>query len=135
MENLTFIVLAKIDHILYKARAYNSILTGQKLLATVPPTECRLGKWYSGEGKERFGNTSAYSRMSTPHSIVHDNANTNLHYLDSKDPIEETLNHEEEILSRFEKMEAASEELFTLLDTMLDEVNQKVLEHQPKTKE
>ena len=132
MENLTFIVLAKIDHILYKARAYNSILTGQKLLATVPPTECRLGKWYSSEGKERFGSTSAYSRMNTPHTIVHDNANNNLRYLDSKDPIEETLEHENEILTSFEKMEAASEELFALLDTMLDEANQKVLEHKSK---
>ena len=136
MENLTFIVLAKIDHILYKARAYNSILTGRKLLATVPPTECRLGKWYSSEGKERFGNTSAYSRMNTPHAIVHDNANANLRYLlDSKDPIEETLEHEDEILSSFEKMEAASEELFALLDVMLDEVNQKVLEHKSKEQE
>ncbi len=132
MENLTFIVLAKIDHILYKARAYNSILTGQKHLPAVPPTECRLGKWYSGEGRERFSNTSAYSRMNTPHATVHDNANTNLRYLDSPDPIEETLKHEEEILNNFNKMEAASEELFALLDSMLDEANTSAIEHKPK---
>ena len=135
MENLTFIVLAKIDHILYKARAYNSILTGKKLLATVPPTECRLGKWYSSEGKERFGSTSSYSRMSSPHAIVHENANDNLRFLDSSDPIEETLAHENEILSKFEKMEAASEELFALLDAMLDEANRKTLEQKPKERE
>ena len=129
MENLTFVVLAKIDHILYKARAYNSILTGQKLLAAVAPTECRLGRWYGSEGKERFGSTAAYSRMNTPHAIVHDNANSNLRYLDSKDPIEETLEHEEEILQSFERMEAASSELFALLDAMLDEANKKVIEH------
>ncbi len=135
MENLTFVVLAKIDHILYKARAYNSILTARKLLESVPPTECRLGKWYSGEGKERFGSTSAYSRMSTPHAIVHDNANENLRYLDSNDPVEETIEHEQEILERFEQMEKASEELFMLLDSMLQEANQKILEHkQNKTK-
>ena len=132
MENLTFIVLAKIDHILYKARAYNSILTGHKHLPAVPPTECRLGKWYSGEGRERFSNTSAYSRMNTPHATVHDNANTNLRYLDSPDPIEETLKHEEEILNNFNKMEAASEELFALLDSMLDEANTSTIEHKPK---
>ncbi len=129
MENLTFVVLAKIDHILYKARAYNSILTTKKLLASVPPTECRLGKWYSSEGKQRFGNTSAYSRMSGPHAIVHDNANNNLRYLDAKDPLETTLAHEEEIIEKFEKMEAASEELFALLDAMLEEANQKIIEH------
>ena len=132
MENLTFVVLAKIDHILYKARAYNSILTGQKLLATVPPTECRLGKWYSSEGKQRFGATASYGRMSAPHAIVHDNANSNLRYLDTEDPVEATLSHEEEILEKFEKMEAASEELFTLLDAMLEEANQKIIEHREK---
>ena len=130
MENLTFIVLAKIDHILYKARAYNSILTTKKLLASVPPTECRLGKWYSSEGKQRFGDTSAYSRMSAPHAIVHDNANYNLQFLETKNPLEETLTHENEIMKRFENMEVASQELFELLDAMLDERNQKILKYE-----
>ncbi len=123
MENLTFIVLAKIDHILYKARAYNSILTGKQHLKAVPPTECRLGKWYSSEGKRRFGNTEAYTKLAAPHAVVHDNANNNLRYLESPNPIEETLKHENEILEAFEKMEAASEELFGLLEQMLAEAN------------
>jgi len=117
-------VLAKIDHILYKARAYNSILTGKKLLASVPPTDCRLGKWYSGEGKERFGQTGAYVKMNAPHTVVHENANSNLAFLDSSDPLNETLEHEKEILEKFEKMEEASEILFGLLDQMLFESQQ-----------
>lgn len=127
MENLTFVVLAKIDHILYKARAYNSILTGQKHLSSVPPTECRLGKWYAGEGKDRFAQTQAYTKMNTPHAIVHTNANANLRYIEASDPIEETLEHETEIIENFEKMEEASGVLFALLDSMLEESNQKLL--------
>ena len=132
MENLTFIVLAKIDHILYKARAYNSILTGKKLLPAVPPTECRLGKWLGGEGKERFGKTTAYGKIQIPHAIVHENANENLRYLESSDPIEETLQHEEEIIEHFEKMERASDTLFSLLDAMLQEIEQLRKELQQK---
>ncbi len=124
MENLTFVVLAKIDHILYKARAYNSILTGKQLLSAVPPTQCRLGKWYGGEGKERFGQTTAYAKMDAPHAVVHENANSNLSYLQSSDPLNETLEHEKEIIQRFEKMEEASEVLFGLLDQMLYEAQQ-----------
>ncbi len=135
MENLTFIVLAKIDHILYKARAYNSILTGRKILESVPPTECRLGKWYNGEGKERFDQTTAYPKVNGPHAIVHNNANENLHYLDAQNPIEETLTHEDRILENFEKMEEASEVLFGLLDQMLQESQQAImLEHAAREK-
>ena len=125
MENLTFVILAKIDHILYKARAYNSILTGKKILSAVPPTKCRLGKWYSGEGKKRFGDTNAYAQMSKPHAIVHNNANANLSFLDARDPVDEALRHEKAVLHNFEMMEKASSELFTLLDQMLYETKQK----------
>lgn len=126
MENLTFVVLAKIDHILYKARAYNSILTGQKQLAAVSPTECRLGKWYATEGKERFGDTESYDKINEPHAIVHNNANKNLTFVEAKNPIEETLIHENEILKNFDKMEEASKKLFILLDSMLKEADLKL---------
>ena len=123
MENLTFIVLAKIDHILYKARAYNSMITQKQLLKSVPSTECRLGKWYQKEGKERFGTTQAYAKLDKPHAIVHENANANLSYIKGRDRAEEILQHQKEILERFEKMEAASSELFSYLDAMLEESN------------
>ncbi len=123
MENSTFIILAKIDHILYKARAYNSLITLQKLLPAVPPTECRLGKWYGSEGKKRFGHTSAFVSMEAPHAIVHKNANANLKYLDSNNPVDEIIKDSDEIIKHFEEMEEASSKLFVLLEDMLEEAN------------
>ena len=118
MENSIFIVLAKLDHILYKFRAYNSVMSLEPLLETSTPHECRLGIWYDNEGKERFSNTSSYSKITTPHAVVHNNANQNLTYLDN-DAANNTLQHADEIIDNFDKMETASVELFKLMDTML----------------
>jgi methyl-accepting chemotaxis protein len=118
MENSIFVVLAKLDHILYKSRAYNSMMSLERLLVTQTPHECRLGQWYDNEGKERFSRTSVYSKITSPHAIIHKNANDNLAFLD-KDPANNTLSNAEVILSNFDAMEKASEELFSLMDKML----------------
>ena len=119
MENSVFVVLAKIDHILYKARAYNSIVTLKKVLPTSNPHECRLGKWYDNEGKRRFSQTQAYPKMSAPHAVVHNNANKNLEFLE-KDA-SEVIKQSEVIIKNFIDMEAASSELFVHMDSMLQE--------------
>jgi methyl-accepting chemotaxis protein len=133
MENSIFVVLAKIDHILYKSRAYNSLISLNKILKAVDSHSCNLGKWYDSEGRERFANTSAYPKMAAPHNIVHTNANHNLTYIDAANPEVEVIKHSDDIIASFDKMEAASEELFALLDQMLREVeisNQKSKEEE-----
>jgi methyl-accepting chemotaxis protein len=117
MENSSFIILTKIDHILYKARAYNSIMINQNKLTIMDSHQCRLGKWYDGEGKERFGQTNSYEHIKGPHSTVHKNANKNLTYVEKGE--EAMLSNSTEIISNFKEMEVASEKLFVLLDNML----------------
>ena len=120
MENSIFVLLAKIDHILYKSRAYNSVISLKKVLKTSSPHECRLGKWYDSEGKRRFSATASYGKIAAPHAIVHDKANTNLTYLEN-DAEFATIQHADAIIENFDKMEEASTKLFTLLNTMLQE--------------
>jgi len=120
MENSVFVVLAKIDHILFKSRAYNSIMTLNQILPTSNPHQCRLGLWYDGEGKKRFENTHAYTKIAMPHATVHNNANANLEYL-SEDAYNNVLSNTDTILDNFEEMENASNELFEHMDTMLRE--------------
>lgn len=120
MENSVFIVLAKLDHILYKSRAYNSILS---LKNVVPPTadaECRLGEWCSNEGKRRFSQTKSYSKLDAPRNTLKSRVNKNLKYLESNAE-EEVLKHSEDIIKNFDEMEAVSSELFNLLDDILKE--------------
>jgi methyl-accepting chemotaxis protein len=119
MENGTFIILAKIDHILYKARAYNSVMRADPQSVLVEAHQCRMGKWYDGEGKERFGRTNSFSLMKDPHAIVHQNANKNLAMI--KQGQESLLDHGDEIVNNFKEMEAASDRLFVLLDNILTE--------------
>jgi len=120
MENSIFVVLAKIEHILYKYRAYSSIMNLKQVLDTCTTHECELGQWYEGEGKRRFDNTESYAKMAIPHQIVHENANKNLEFINGTAQ-KNTLENSEKIISNFEKMENASEELFNLLDSMLQE--------------
>jgi len=120
MENSIFIVLAKLDHILYKSRAYNAVMSSNKLLPEYSVHECSLGKWYDNEGKARFSNTSSFAKVANPHVTIHNNANKNLTFIsDSKD--DATLKNADEIINNFDNMEEASSELFVLLDSMLVE--------------
>ncbi|MBA1437782.1 MAG: CZB domain-containing protein [Epsilonproteobacteria bacterium] len=124
MENSIFTVLAKIDHILYKSRAYNSLISQKQMLKPVNHHQCNLGKWYEGEGRERFGTTQAYTALEQPHNIVHTNANKNLAYLEAEDPELNILDAEDEIIKNFEAMEEASNRLFGILEAMLEEAKQ-----------
>ncbi|MCX6062020.1 MAG: methyl-accepting chemotaxis protein [Campylobacterales bacterium] len=119
MENSSFIILAKIDHILYKARAYNSVMVCDQKLTPMDAHQCRLGKWYDGEGKERFGRMGSYEQIKAPHAVVHQNANKNLTFIAQGE--ENILNNSSEIISNFKEMENASERLFVLMDNVLIE--------------
>ena len=123
MENNIFIVLAKLDHILYKTRAYNSIMTLEKALTTLSHHECRLGQWCDNEGKARFSKSESFSKIELPHEQVHVNANNNLAYLEN-DAQNNTLKHSQEILRNFDRMEEASNELFVLLDKTVQEAKE-----------
>lgn len=122
IENSIFVVLAKLHHILYKARAYNSILTLKKALEDTTHMECDIGKWYVSEGKARFDkHAPSFGKIDTPHAKLHDSANHVIRLLDSKNVVSNILEHENEILHNFDEMEAASDELFVLLETILKE--------------
>ena len=119
MENSIFVVLAKLEHILYKSRVYNAIVS-LKMFEQQNTHQCALGTWYEGEGKRRFSETASYSKIASPHETVHKNANQNLTYL-SKNAEEDTLANDVIIINNFDAMENASADLFSELDHMLKE--------------
>jgi len=121
MENSSFIISAKIDHILYKARAYNGIMTCNHKLSPLDSHQCGLGKWYDGEGKERFGKAKSYDLMKIPHTAIHQKANQNITYIDQGEAY--LVDHSGDIIGNFKEMEKASEQLFFLMDNLLTETN------------
>ena len=121
MENSLFIVLAKIDHILYKSGAYNSLMRCEPRLKIMNTKECSIGKWYEGEGKRRFSKTQSLALMNEPHHLIHELVNKNLSYMGDKNG-SECLRNSSQIIENFKKMENASSKLFVLMDNLLKEV-------------
>ena len=116
MKNKNFIVLAKIDHILFKAEALDHIAKEEFKEFSTHHT-CRFGKWYDTEGKEQFSHAKSFDMIAEPHKTVHDKVINSVdlikdgHILDSKD----------EIKQNFVDVETNTRILFELMDKMLIE--------------
>ncbi len=117
-ESEVFIVLAKIDHIIFKSTAYDAVVDANTSAKFASHTECRLGKWVDTTGKERFGKTASFKELTRPHAAVHTTVHENMGCFKDDD---RRLDNEEMIVDNFRSMEAASDELFKLLDKMKDE--------------
>ncbi len=116
MKNKNFIILAKIDHILFKSDALKHVENEEHKEFNNHHT-CRFGTWYESEGKAQFAHSNSYKKILTPHTKVHDSV------LNTFSLIKDNgfLDHRQEIKENFIVMEGASDELFDLMDNMLDE--------------
>ena len=120
IEKSSFVTLAKIDHILFKQKAYGSIYERKTQDGFVNHHNCRLGKWYeTGKGKEQFGTTKMYPKILEPHKNVHQAAIDAMElYQDNEVNL---LRNKMSILQKFQAMESNSQKLFEIMDEMLRE--------------
>ena len=109
-----FANMSKLDHMIYKNKAYSSAIEGKTNLEPVNHLSCNFGKWYAGDGKSTFGNTNSFKEMLTPHKQVHDNISKAMEILKGKEVI-----NSDEIIKLFEDTEKSSTELFNHLDNMV----------------
>ncbi|MBN2816310.1 MAG: CZB domain-containing protein [Campylobacterales bacterium] len=119
IQNRLFATLVKVDHIIFKSRAYSTTLDRKKAYEYIDHKSCRLGKWYTDVGVERFGHTPSFKKIDKEHAIVHERVRTNFDYID-KDIVLKDENPKI-IVNNFEVMENSSKVMFELLDKMLDE--------------
>ena len=108
-----FANMAKLDHMVYKNRAYSSIFKGQLDIDMTSHTECRFGQWYDSEGKKQFGNSTNFQQMVHPHKEVHDYVREAMALLNSGEV--------DKIIEIFKKIEASSKTLFDQLDNLTKE--------------
>jgi methyl-accepting chemotaxis protein len=132
MENKIFVILSKIDHILFKRSAFDAIVDKNTHSHFDTHHACRLGKWYAGDGMVRFGETESFKLIIQPHKIVHDDVLKAIEMLKKSEIRGGGLldNEKTEIIQLFKQIEKASEELFTHLDKMLDETLRQQVERQ-----
>ncbi|MFA6191156.1 MAG: methyl-accepting chemotaxis protein [Sulfurimonas sp.] len=109
-----FMTLAKLDHILWKVNTYYSAVTHEEQFKFVDHHNCRLGKWYyEGDGKENFSKTSHYSKLETPHAIVHNGTHKVFDLM-----VQENIDINS-LVKAFEEMERGSDDVFSTLDQIL----------------
>jgi hypothetical protein len=115
---MVYVLLAKIDHTIYKSNAYTSVVRRTKRVENTNHTQCHLGKWYQGIAKNKFSKTNAYPKIDLPHSEIHRLVNINLGYIHPADRVVE--NHKE-IIENFKKIEENSLQMYTHLEEMAKE--------------
>jgi methyl-accepting chemotaxis protein len=119
----SFTTLVKTDHMIYKQRAYLSLNSNGDSQYTTPVgvnhQNCRLGKWYLGEGKEVFGRLSSYKAIDAPHAKVHNGAHRVLALLGLD--WENNIDVQMDIMNGLQEMEQGSHEVMEQLDRMVAE--------------
>jgi hypothetical protein len=120
---MVFVVLAKIDHTIYKSNAYSSVFRRQKRIDFPSPTTCSLGRWYAGSAKEKFGHCSSYKAIDKPHHEIHRLVDKNISYVFPKDKV---LEHKNEIIENFKAMEEHSSELYKMMEDMLEKSRREI---------
>jgi len=113
-----FMVLSKLDHLLFKANGYKTVFTNEATEHFTTEKECRLGRWYSeGNGKEKFGKVPSYNKMAGPHKEVHDNIHKAVKCVQEGT----CTKHAENVMTYFDAAEEASVKVIETLNAMLEE--------------
>lgn len=119
-----FTTLVKVDHIIYKDRAYTAIMHQNEKVAEacLDHHDCRLGDWYyNGIGKELFAHTTAYKMLESPHMMVHTKVLETLKCVTKTDCFD--IKNKDIIVKNMTVVEENSSILFDLLEKMIVEAN------------
>jgi methyl-accepting chemotaxis protein len=120
-QDLSFASLVKVDHVIYKQRAYVLISAPDheefRKAVSVDHHNCRLGKWYEGPAKEVFGDSPAYRKLAQPHGKVHSNVHDMTRMLEQKWECDDAL--QDKIFNALECVEEASLEVMDVIDQVV----------------
>lgn len=128
-QDLSFASLVKVDHVIYKQRAYVLVNNANnhefKIAVGVDHHNCRLGKWYEGPAKEVFGDTPSFRKLLEPHSKVHGSVHSMLQLMEQKWEFNEALQNQ--ILDTLQIAENASLEVMRVIDQVVAEKHPKMV--------
>lgn len=122
-QDLSFASLVKVDHVIYKQRAYALINSPDnnelRKAVGVDHQGCRLGKWYEGEGKAAFGDLPSYRTMLEPHGKVHGGVHRAVSLLDGGWESDDKI--QVKIIEEMAAVEASSADVMLVLNRMVSE--------------
>jgi methyl-accepting chemotaxis protein len=119
LSNVFLISLVKIDHTIFKSCVYSSVVNSNKEKQVSDHTECNFGKWYAGEGKDRFGSYPEYKDIDDIHKSVHYFARKNFEYVQTDSVFNKE--NKNDIVGNFKAMEDASAQLAAILNEMISQ--------------
>lgn len=130
-QDLSFASLVKVDHVIYKQRAYaliNSPSDNDLCKAvSVDHQNCRLGKWYEGAGKEVFGDLPSYRALLGPHTQVHSGVHKAVALLDKGWERDEKV--QAQIIAAMEGAEVGSAEVMQVLNRLVADKHPELANH------
>jgi len=123
-SDISFASLVKVDHMIYKQKAYSAFSGGTKTAEAdavrVDHHSCRLGKWYyEGMGQSHFGGLHTYKSLEQPHAEVHEAGHAALAYLEENWQNSPAM--QAKILDTYRMMESSSDRVMNTINDMITE--------------
>jgi len=116
MKTKNFIILSKIDHILFKQDAFDHI-EKEEYKEFADHHNCRLGKWYDNEAKSEYSHTKSYPLIEPIHKNIHDKIFESINIVKDGD----ILKNRDKIKNNFKEIGKESDQLFITLDALVEE--------------
>jgi len=116
----------KIQHIIFKSEAYTAVTNGEYRDQTLSQDHhhCQFGVWYDTKATEIFHGNKIFEKMQKQHQSFHDAITQNLQFV--QDGLQSLNDNKTTILKNFQISEQASLELFSLMDTLVQETGTSV---------
>ena len=118
-RDVAWFSLTKADHVIYKQRTYRAMFEREEMslaAVSVDHKNCRLGKWYLGEGQRACSQLPSWKLIEAPHANVHHAAQFALKLMDTT--WEDDLGLQMQVIDQMVAMESASDEVMTALDNL-----------------
>lgn len=109
------LTVLKAVHYQWRERVYMSVLNKTNTIPAEDEHHCMLGRWYDGEGREKFGTLHAYIRLGEMHRKLHQAA-ADL----AKEDMTATGN--ERLMNKLEVFESVSLAVIAALDALDDSI-------------
>ena len=111
----------KIQHIIFKSEAYTSVTNGEYKDSALSKDhhQCNFGIWYDTKASELFKGNTTFAQMNKYHEAFHNAITQNLQLVQKGR--QALHDNKATVLKNFKTSEQASAELFSLMDTLVQE--------------
>jgi methyl-accepting chemotaxis protein len=124
---VSYISLAKVDHLLYMQQAYRALELGsdsaEAKTVTAGETHCRFGNWLQDDnGGGLYRHLPTFQQIDAPHHQVHRGVHDAINY--AGEDWQRDIQLQQNILDSMQNAEQGSQQLISLLERLINEKNQ-----------